>query len=233
MIHDFDANNIAGTHNVGSSAIDRIKKSNIYRDLSTVWVTPTKDHKLDDQVVFQSWLSIAIPPNQKFSRLCIANAEVGDAYNAAVEIILADDIKWKYMLTVEVDNLPPSNGLLKLYENVDEYDVVGGRYWMKGEGGTPHIYGNPDEPGTWQPQVPTEDVQPCNMTAMGFTLFSVDLFRKMPKPWFKSSGGEDHSSFTQDGYFFQKLHELKIPYRAAIDNRVKVGHLDFSTRKIY
>jgi hypothetical protein len=235
MIHEFDPASISGTHNIGSKGAERIKKSNIFRDLSTVWVTPTKDHALDDQVVFQSWMSLAKAPNAKFAQWCIANAEVADAYNAAVDVILHDKTPWKYLLTVETDNLPPVDGLLKLYESVDKYDVVGGLYWMKGDNGTPHIYGNPDEPGTWAPQVPLEDtVQPCNMLAMGFTLFNMDLFRKLPGPWFKTSGPEDGvNQYTQDGWFFKRLFDNKIPYKAACDTRVKVGHIDFETRKIW
>jgi hypothetical protein len=235
----FDNNtvsNIAGEHNSNlAESASRIVKSNTFRELHTVWVTPTVNHRLDDQVVFQSWMSVAIPPNQKFARLCVANAEVGDAYNAAVELILKDSTPWKYLLTVESDNLPPCNGLMRLYESVDKYDVVAGLYWMKNQNPPrAHIYGDPSIPGSWAPQVPLEEtVQPCNMTAMGFTLFNVDIFRKMPKPWFKSSSAEDNDSFTQDGYFFQKAHSLGLNLRVAVDTRVKVGHIDFETRKIW
>lgn len=236
MIHDFNTNsNIAGAHNSNlADSAARLVKSNTYRELHTVWVTPTINHKLDDQVVFQSWFSVTVPPNQKFARLCIANAEVAEAYNTAVELILRDSTPWKYMLTVESDNLPPHNGLLRLIESVDKYDVIGGLYWMKTPGGVAHIYGDPTKPGTWAPQVPLEEtVQPCNMVAMGFTLFNVDIFRKMEKPWFKSTGPEDRDTFTQDGYFFQKAHDAGLNLRVACDTRVKVGHLDFATRQIW
>lgn len=236
MIHDFNTSkNIAGEHNSDlQSSASRLIKSNTYRELHTVWVTPTINHRLDAQAVFQSWNSIAIPPNQKFARVCLDNAEVGQAYNAAVELILKDSTPWKYMLTVETDNLPPGNGLLRLMESVDKYDVIAGLYWMKGKGAHAHIYGDPTKPGTWAPQVPLEDtVQPCNMTAMGFTLWNVDIFRKLPKPWFKSSDVNDSDQFTQDGYFFQKAHDAGLNLRVAVDTRVKVGHLDFDTRHIW
>jgi hypothetical protein len=166
-------------------------------------------------------------------KICLANAEVADAYNAAASLILRDG-RFKYMLTVETDNLPPSDGLMRLCESTDKYDIISGLYWMKGEGGTPHIYGNPDEPGTWSPQVPLENtVQPCNMVAMGFTLFNMDVFRKIPAPWFKTSGVEDAKEFTQDGYFFQKAHDSGVKLRVACDTRVKVGHIDFDSRKIW
>jgi len=61
----------------------------------------------------------------------------------------------------------------------------------------------------------------------------VDIFRKLPKPWFKSSGPEDNDQFTQDGYFFQKAHNAGLNLRVAVDTRVKVGHIDFETRQIW
>ena len=233
-ILDFNAPALQGAHNTSPKAIDRIAKSNAYRDLSTVWVTPTTNHRLDDQVVFQSWMSVQKAMNQKFCQLCIGGAEVADAYNCAVDMILSDGPKWKYMLTVEVDNLPPADGLLKLYESTDKYDVVGGLYWMKGENGTPHLYGGPADPTDFRPQVPQENaVQPCNMLGMGFTLFNMDIFRKMPRPWFKTSSLEDgpDAEFTQDGYFFKTA--ATHGYKFAVDTRVKVGHIDFDSRKIW
>lgn len=231
----FDNSDIAGKHNTDPTSAARIEKSKTYKDLSTVWVTPSPDGKLDCQVVFQSWLGMAMPMNQKVCRLGIANAEVGEAYEAAVDMILKDEIQWKYLLTVEHDNLPPRDGLLKLYESVDEYDVIGGLYWMKGDNGTAHIYGEPSDPSDYRPQVPKENaIQPCNALGMGFTLFNVDIFRKLPKPWFKTSGATEAAKdeeFTQDIHFFQKA--AAAGFKFAVDTRVKVGHLDLTTRKIW
>ena len=82
---------IAGKHNFNlANSAARILQSNSYRDLSTVWVTPSPDGKLDAQVVFQSWLALSMPMNQKVMRLVVANGEVGKAYDAAVEMILRD-----------------------------------------------------------------------------------------------------------------------------------------------
>src|SRR5271156_6435833 len=119
---------IQGEHNADPDSSFRMLNSNTFRDLSTVWVTPSPDGKLDAQVVFQSWLSMLMPLNQKVMRLVVANGEVGKAYEAAVEMILRDPIQWKYMLTLETDNLPPREGLLKLYEAIEQFDAVGGLY---------------------------------------------------------------------------------------------------------
>ena len=132
-----------GAHNSNPNTGSRLLKSNTWKDLSIVWVTPSPTGNLDMQCVFQSWMGIARPLNQKYCALGIRGAEVGDAYNAAVELILRDEIQWKYMLTVEHDNLPPRDGILQLVESVDDYDVIGGLYYMKGENGNAMIYGDP------------------------------------------------------------------------------------------
>jgi hypothetical protein len=236
-----DSGPTQGAHNSDfhNSAL-RILEGNQYKDLSTVWVTPTPGTTLDLQVVFQSWLALAMPMNQKVQRLGIARGEVGKAYNAAVEMILRDSIQWKYMLTVETDNLPPRDGLLKLYESVDKFDVIGGLYWMKGPLGTAHIYGrpptqeDPDREIDFKPQVPLPDqLQPCNGLGMGFTLFNVDMFRQIEGPWFKTVDKIGESGFegTQDLFFFHKAG--KAGYKFACDTRVKVGHIDFESRKIW
>lgn len=232
-LFDADGTSITGLHNNDPKATTRIINSNTYKDLSTVWVSPSRDGKLDAQVVFSSWLSLLKPLNQKVMTLCIANGEVGKAYEAAVDMILRDPIKWKYMLTLETDNLPPREGLLKLYESIDKFDAVGGLYWMKGEFGEPMIYGNPDQPGDYTPQVPIPDtIQQCNGLPMGFTLFNMDMFRKLPKPWFVTDEGIPHDEqATQDLFFFQNA--ARAGYKFAVDTRVKVGHIDFSTRKIW
>jgi hypothetical protein len=225
---------LSGLHNSNPAASSfRMINSNTYRDLSTVWVTPAREGKLDMQVVFQSWLSMLMPMNQKVMRLGIANGEVGKAYEAAVEMILRDPIQWKYMLTLETDNLPPREGLLKLYESIEKFDAVGGLYWTKGEFGSPMIYGDPSKPGDFVPQVPEPDaLQRCNGLGMGFTLFNLDMFRKIPQPWFVSTEGIVHDELpTQDLFFFNKA--AQAGYKFASDNRVRVGHIDFQTRKIW
>ena len=114
---------------------------------------------------------------------------MGEAYNAAVDVILGNEqlAKFKYLLTLEEDNMPPPDGLLKLYESIDEFAAVGGLYWTKGEGGQPMIYGDPKGVLSFQPQqVQVDTVQECNGLGMGFTLFRIEDFGPKDKPWFKT-----------------------------------------------
>lgn len=231
----FPTSSNAGLHNddIGA-ARDRLIRGGTYRDLSTVIVVPTRG--LIPARVVQAWMGLMLPMNQRVIRLFIENMEVGDAYNAAVETILAHPelSKWKYMLTLEEDNLPPPDGLLRLYEAIhrSRYAAVGGLYWTKGEGGQPMIYGDPAGVLNFVPQVPVPDtVQEANGLGMGFTLFKLDTFRKLDGPWFKTQQvwdpGQGGSQYTQDLYFFERARRAGM--RVACDTKIRVGHLDVNT----
>lgn len=227
-----------GYHNQNFGAAQtRLLKGNTYRDLSTICIIATRGHI--HARVLQSWFSMFTPMNQKFYRLFVIGDEVGKAYSNTIEQLVADKemSKWKYILTLEEDNMPPPDGLLKLYEAIEggvngrKYDVVGGLYWTKGEGGQPMIYGNPmDIPKNFIPQPPLLDtIQECNGLGMGFNLFRMKIFKdeRLRKPWFVTeqsyTPGVGTRGFSQDLYFYDNASAY---YRFACDTRVKVGHYD-------
>ncbi len=221
-------------------ARERLTRSQSYKDLSTVCVIPVVSKDEDGKPlnggipykVVSSWWSLSSPMNQKFLKIFVPDREVGDAYNQAVQMILdnPDLSTWKYLLTLETDNCPPPDGLLKLYEAMKDFDAIGGLYWTKGEQGQPMIYGDPKVmPANFVPQLPQIDaIQPCNGLGMGFTLFRMDMFKKVPKPWFKTlqeyTPGQGMRAATQDLYFFQEA--AKHGFRFACDTRCRVGHWD-------
>ena len=224
--------NYQGAHNYNFlGSIERLGKNKAYRDLSTICIVPSRG--VIPAKVTQCWMGMIPPMNQKFVRIFMIGMEVGEAYTSAIEQILShpDLSKWKYVLTLEEDNLPPPDGILKLYENIDDYAAVGGLYWTKGEGGQPMIYGDPkDSELNFRPQPPVLDIQECNGLGMGFTLFKLDVFKdpRIEKPWFKTCQDWDlHKGakvYTQDLYFFEKIK--KLGYKVACDTRVRVGHYD-------
>jgi len=230
---------IPGKHNSDfEQSINRLVKGNTFKDASTVCVIPTRSGMLPTKVATAIW-NLMSPMNQPFFKFCVEGKEVAQAYNDTVEMILGNPTlsKWKYLLTVEEDNIPPPDGLLKLMESIEKYDAVGGLYWTKGEGGQPMIYGDPKElPKNFRPQIPTADqVQECNGLGMGFTLFRLGMFKRLPKPWFKTvqeyQYGVGAKVMTQDLYFFEQAG--REGYRFASDNRVKVGHLDVQTGEVW
>lgn len=229
-----------GLHNRDiDSSIERLERSKTYRDLSTIIICPTRG--VIPARVVQSWMGLMRPMNQKvIGPLFAVGMEVGAAYTSLIEMILnnPDLSTWKYILTIEEDNTPPADGLLKLYESMDQYDVVQGLYWTKGEGGQPMIYGNPKEfPKNFIPQKPIPNtLMECNGLGMGFNLFKLDIFKnkELPKPWFKTvqevvSGGA--KAYTQDLFFFEQA--AKCGYKFACDTRVLVGHYDITSDIIW
>ncbi len=227
-----------GRNNINlEQTIDRLSRSQSYRDLSTVCILATRG--LFPSKIIQSWFGLSTPMNQKFLRIFAEKREVADAYNESIELILNNTelSKWKYVLTLEEDNMPPPDGLLKLYENIKKFDAVSGLYFVKGECGAAMIYGNPMEmPMNFIPQLPVPDqVVECNGIGMGFALFKLEMFKKMPKPWFKTlqefTPGQGMAAATQDLYFCQNAK--KEGFRFAVDCRVRVGHYDHASDTIW
>lgn len=225
-----------GVHNRDiDSSIERLDRSRSYKDLSTIIICPTRG--VIPARVVQSWMGLMRPMNQKvIGPIFAIGMEVGAAYSNLIQMILnnPDLSKWKYILTIEEDNMPPADGLLKLYENMDTYDVIQGLYWTKGEAGQPMIYGNPKVfPKNFIPQKPIPNtLMEANGLGMGFNLFKLDIFKNpnLPKPWFKTvqevvSGGA--RAYTQDLYFYENA--AKCGYKFACDTRVLVGHYDINS----
>jgi hypothetical protein len=217
-----------GIHNQKfNSSVERLIKGQTYKNLATIWLTPTRG-QLAPKVV-SSWMALTRPMNQPFiGPVFIEGDEVGVAYQKGFEMVMDNPelVKnFKYILTVEEDNLPPADGLLKLYESIKHYDCVGGLYWTKGEGGQPMLYGNPSVmPRNFVPQVPLADtVQHCNGLGMGFNLWKIEMFKKLPRPWFRTVQ-EAGKGFTQDLWFFNNAG--MAGFKFACDTRVKVGHFD-------
>ncbi len=229
-----------GYHNTNPQTEERLRKARTYQDLSTIIICPTRG-SIPAKVV-QSWMGMMRPMNQMvIGPLFAIGMEVGAAYSGMISNILADPnlSKFKYILTIEEDNCPPPDGLMKLYENIDKYDVVAGLYFTKGEGGQPMLYGNPKvHPKNFIPQLPIpEAIQEVNGLGMGFNLFKLDMFKdeRLRKPWFKTEQSYDPvaggKSYTQDLWFYEDA--AKWGYKFACDNRVRVGHYDLASDMIW
>lgn len=223
-----------GTQNADlAKANERLTASQSYKDLSTVIVTPTRGGRSLTPKFASSMMGLLKPMNQRvFGNIFLSGMEVGNAFNSAVEMILGHPElkKFKFLLCWEDDNLPPPDGLLKLYEGMREFDAVGGLYFTKGPAGQPMCYGAPNvSPLNFVPQqIQSGTIQRCNGLGMGFTLMKMSLFQKIEKPWFITKQSWDPNkgvqAYTQDLYFFERV--AQIGGKVACDTRVKVGHYD-------
>jgi hypothetical protein len=224
-----------GKHNADlDQTISRLTREGGYKDLSSIMLVPCFGSIPTRAVA--SWMNLYAPPNAKFTRMFAVGMEVGVAFSSAIESILAhpDLNKWKYLITIEHDNLPPPDGIVKLLMQMEEhpeYACIGGLYFTQGPGGCAQIWGDPKDPVlNFRPQVPIANtLQECCGTGMGFNIWRLSMFKdeKLRRPWFKTQteGGVS----TQDLYFWSDAR--KHGYRCAIDTSVKVGHYDLDGKR--
>jgi hypothetical protein len=183
--------------------------------------------------VYLSHLNLAFPPNNGVARIAAIGLEVGEAYSTAIDQVINHPVlkDWEYILTIEHDNMPPADGVIKLLEAMEKtkhkYDCIGGLYFTKGYGGVPQIWGDPKDPMlNFRPQMPDLNggLVECNGTGMGFNLWQLKMFKdkKLRKPWFVTQ--KEGGIATQDLYFASDAK--KHGYRFAVDCSVKVGHYD-------
>lgn len=221
----------AGHHNgVLDSASSRVLQGGSWKRQRIVVILPSA--KLMGAKVALSHWNLIFPPNQQVFRMLALGLEVGEAYSQAIEQILAHPelSGWEFILTIEHDNLPPPDGLLKLLAQMDahpELSCIGGLYWTKGHGGVAQIWGDPADPVlNFRPQVPRAgELIECCGTGMGFNLWRMSMFKdtKLRRPWFKTLAGAEGVG-TQDLYAWGDFR--KYGYRCAVDCSILVGHYD-------
>jgi hypothetical protein len=222
---------MGGLHNGDlDGARARLIQGGSWKRQRIVMIVPSAD--MIAAKVYLSHSNLAFPPNNGVAKILALGQEVGEAYSNAIAGILADPglSQWEYVLTVESDNMPPPDGVLKLCERMEvhpELDCIGGLYFTKGPVGVAQIWGDPTDPVlNFRPQPPDPNggLVECCGTGMGFNLWRMSMFRdeRIAKPWFKTQ--TEGGVATQDLSFWAKAR----PYghRCAIDCSVRVGHYD-------
>lgn len=233
-----------GVNNGGmAKTISRLDKSKAWKKQRIIVLLPTAE-MISAKVALSHW-NLVFPPNNGVARILAIGMEVGAAYSTAIEQVLAHPelSQWEYILTIEHDNTPPADGVIKLLECMEahpEYSCIGGLYFTKGRmadgeaGGVAQLWGNPkDTPLNFRPQLPDPNgglVEACG-SGMGFNLWRLKMFKdkKLRRPWFKTE--TVNGICTQDLYFWTDAR--KHGYRIAIDCSCKVGHYSVEEDFVY
>jgi hypothetical protein len=230
-----------------------------YKDSSTVIVIPTRSkYKTEDgtevvglipQKVVASWQALIPPMNQKRAIFFASGHEVGKAYDAMIKQILdhPELSKWRYILTLEDDNIQPPDAHIRLLESISwgNYDAVSGLYFTKGELNMPMAYGDPAayaktgqlefQPRDIRTALAAGQIMPVNGIACGCALWKMSMFRELPPPWYVTLNdvvpGKGIVGMTQDLRFCSEA--VRAGKRFAVDMRVHVGHLDVASGVVY
>jgi hypothetical protein len=227
-----------GIHNKDLEAASRrLTEIGSWKKQRIVYIIPGGNKIMPE--VYLSHRNLVFPPNQAMVPMFIKGAEVGAAFQAAIDITLANPglRDFEYVLTIEHDNIcSQGNEVLKLLSAMEknpEYAAISGLYWTKGEGGVPQIWGDIRDPvQNYRPQIPVPgQVIESYGIGMGFALYRMSMFReleakKVEKPWFKTLGKDpdDRGVGTQDLYFWGQVARPN-GFRCAVDCSTTVGHI--------
>lgn len=219
---------LAQGFNHGPENLSRLKAAKAWKRQRIVVLVPTSA-TLPAKVALSYW-NLAFPPNNGVARLLAVGMEVGEAYSTGIEQVLAHPelSTWEYLLTLEHDNIPPADGVLRLLDRMEanpRFSCIGGLYFVKGHGAPAQIWGDPKDPVlNFRPQLPDPSggLVECCGTGMGFNLWRLSMFKdkKLRRPWFVTQ--KKQGIATQDLYAWTDLR--KHGYRCAVDCSVKVGH---------
>lgn len=228
----------AGAHNADlAHTTARLLRGGSWKRQRVIVIVPS-DTLMSAKAALAIW-NLAFPPNNGVVRILAQGMEVGDAYSSAIQTILdhPDLSQWEYLLTVETDNCPPSDGVLQLIARMEahpELACIGGLYWTKFEGGVPQIWGDPNDPvQNFRPQPPVAgQLVECTGTGMGFNLWRIAMFKdeRIRKPWFRTIAGKEGIG-TQDLAFWSEAR--KYGYRCAVDCNVLVSHYDHASDTLW
>lgn len=215
-------------------------KGSTFKDNSTIFLVPTRG--LIHPRIVNSWMQMISPINSRKIFDIIEGDEVGVAYNKKITSILNHPqlSKFKYIMTMEDDNIPPRDAHIRLLESIENYDAVSGLYFFKDVEVVPMVFGNPKDPElefrpldireAWKKKETIE----CNGIPMGCALWRMDLFKEIAPPWFITM------TDIYNGRVATCTQDLSFCYRArqrgkrfAVDTRVSVGHMDTSTGEVY
>lgn len=175
--------------------------------------------------------------------------------------------QWPWVLTYEEDNVPEPAAFFKLLTAIRHcpdckvpignarecpdghraYDGLGALYWTKNKPPSPMAFGHPSKHRDFSvqnvlPYLEAEDeldqIIEVNAIAMGFSLYRMDLFRNVSKPWFKTAdpeldfAGENRGAIGQDLWLAIKA-KAEYGSRFGVHCGVRCGHIDPRTGETY
>jgi hypothetical protein len=267
---------IAGTlHDRASSFAsdgEAYDRSSLYRDMSLSFVVPTRDGNVPFDVA-ANWWTLGTPMNQNVAGLiAVHGMEVAAAYNQLFSYCIDTDaardkfgghaesvISTKFVVTMEADNLPEPDAILKLLaaiytcpndgcggevaENVDYdwrcstcsalgYAAVSGLYSVKLDPPVPMAFGDPSKPNDFTPRRVSAAMRDKRVIEVNGIAMGCAVWRKETFREVSRPWFATEDGTTQDIYFCKKAKK-EVGARFGVHCGVKVGHLDVKTGQVF
>lgn len=168
--------------------------------------------------------NLIMPGNAETKIFNVYGRPVADAYNCAAQQAIEDNADW--MITVEDDTFPQEDAIIRLFQLAKNNPgcAIGAWYPMRDKTlrGT-HIY---LKNNTREYLESDEKIHEVYTLAMGCSIYPVEMFIKIPRPWFATT-----TMMTQDSFFSQQAREHG--YKLLVDTSIKCTHRDRDTSDIY
>jgi len=208
-------------------------------------LTYTRDSNLDiviamlrrdknDTSLTDAWNRLVVPNGLNSQVIEIWGMQVTQARNFAVEQALK--LGAKYILFIDDDIIAPNNGLLKLYEamqNNEKLHTVSGLYYKKVEPLQAPFESHKDTLMVVDPDAP--DLMPCDkICGMGFCLIDLDkITQSVSLPLFWEFGSPDgYWSMGEDAFYTMNVVEY-TGVAPVVDMTIKCLHMDKTWKKVY
>lgn len=153
---------------------------------------------------------------------CPSEELIGDYRNRIVKDALS--LGCTHLFFVDDDVLIDNSALQKLYAH--DLDVVGGWYCKKTPIPESATLIRDGESKQGVPLTQTGLVEVDWSLTCGLTLYKMDVFKKIPYPWFITS-----IQGTEDTYFSARARECGI--KSFLDTSIQAGHVDKKTGIVY
>jgi hypothetical protein len=129
--------------------------------------------------------SLVIPTNVRTSEIFRRGMILEDAQTSMAEQALG--MGAQYILFIEDDTAPPPGVIGELGRVLDTSDdsvmACGGIYTTRCDPPEPIVYMGPGQGAHWKWKL--GDIFPCHAVGFGCVMLKTEIFKLMPKPWFK------------------------------------------------
>jgi len=168
--------------------------------------------------------TLAMPNGVELKVLNVWGRAIDDAYNYAVQQALEDHAD--YILTVEDDTFPQPDAVIKLFEHIRKNpNTAIGAWYPKRQPGREGVHIQLVD-GKRQFMPDTGNMEEAYTQCMGCTLYPIEMFMKIPYPWFKTT-----ANLSQDSFFSQLAREHG--YKLLVDTTIKCKHIDRKSGEVF